>query len=120
MLKNCLKGTLAARISQWRSTLRNSHVLSVTNIPVQILPELETTHEESTRLQYIVIGFGTIERQSLHPQTGTSLIYFDQLQRIGKHLSEIKGPKTTLSTRNHTECVSALTPILVTDNTFMK
>ena len=91
ILKNCLKGTPAARIARWRSTLRNAYILSVNDIPVNNLSDITELIKKAQDFgNPIDVVFGTMEKHSLHPQHGTPLVYFDQLQLIGKHLHDIK------------------------------
>ena len=90
-LKNCAKGTPAARITRWRSVLRNGYVLSINGTPVSTVEDICTSITKTQDLHKdVVVVFGIIEKASLHPQNGTPLVYFDQLQHIGMHLHEMK------------------------------
>ena len=90
-LKQCMKGTPAARISRWRSTLRNGYIFSVNNTTVSTVEDATKEIEKAVCTHSdLTIIFGTLEKSSLHPQNGTPMIYFDQLRLIGQHLHDIK------------------------------
>ena len=90
-LKSCVKGTPAARISRWRSVLRNAYILSINGSSITTIDDVvETISSAQTNNDEIRIVFGTMDKSALHPQHGTPLVYFDQLRLIGQHLHEIK------------------------------
>ena len=88
-LIGCTGGQPAAKIKKWRSTLRGSYVLSVEGHDVENLHDIRR-HISNSSKDYISIIFGTMDKLSMHPQSGVPQLYFDQLHKIGEHLFHLK------------------------------
>ncbi|GFH45233.1 hypothetical protein CTEN210_01707 [Chaetoceros tenuissimus] len=83
-------GTPSAKISKWRSTLRNSHLLKIGNETVTNTEEAHKIFASHDPKQEIKITVGTLEKIPIHPQTGLPTLYADQLQILGEHIEELK------------------------------
>ena len=91
ILTECRKSTHAARIIRWRSTIKGAYIMEVNGIPVdstdKCLKLLKQCHDHD---ETPIITFRIMDRASLHPHKGVPMIYFDQLQLIGRHLHKLK------------------------------
>ena len=99
ILSTIQPSTAAAKITRWRSTIRNGYILGINNIRIP-----EAIREPKERLEFvtdlltkasqhdeeITIQMGLIDKLNLHPSEGVPIIYQDQLQTIGRHLHELK------------------------------
>lgn len=90
-LVECRKSTRAARIIRWRSTIKGGYIKEINGFPVTTTEEcykhLSKAHSAN---EAPTVTFGLLDRATLHPHEGVPLVYFDQLQLIGKHLHEMK------------------------------
>ena len=105
-LLSCSKGTPAGKIPRWRSTLRDSSVLTVNQTPITDITSLKRAIRECDD-PTITITFGTIEKQAMHPQTGVPQLYFNQLNHIGQHLFTLNHDMDWLSEERYQAAVSA-------------
>lgn len=83
-------GTPCAKITKWRSTLRNSHLLNVNNTPITTVEQAHKVLAAVDPHKEIIIKVGTRDKVPNHPQTGLPTLYADQLQVLGEHLQELK------------------------------
>ena len=89
-IKTIRPGTAAAKLPQWRRTLRNAYVHQIGPHKVYTVKQCQgifKTHPQGTN---ITIVFGTIQKVNLHPDNGIPMMYFDQLNTIGQHLHDMK------------------------------
>ena len=97
-LLSCLKGNPSTNLKKWRSTLRNGNPIETNGQPVSILTHVENLITEARKQQkpYMKFTFATEERVSIHNDSGTPQLYFDQLNAIAAYLQEIKYDKEFL------------------------
>lgn len=98
-LTQCQKGTPSAKLPKWRSTLRHSYITHINNKPITTIEEVRTTIKDLRKLKetQVDITFSTLQKLSLHSETGVPQLYFDQLQSITQHISDIKNNKETIN-----------------------
>ena len=92
-IAKCKPGTASAKIPNWTKRLKNSVLLEINHHPI-------TTTDQATKLLSnkpqgtpIQIKVGLQEKISMHNDGGIPMMYFDQLQYILDHLSQIKQQK---------------------------
>lgn len=84
----CLSGTPAAKIKGWRTAIRNTTLYSVNDHRVTKLddvPQYIDRTKPTTKFQ-----FQTSFQPTIHPETGTTQITFDQFVTIAKHHQDIR------------------------------
>jgi deoxyuridine 5'-triphosphate nucleotidohydrolase len=82
------KGTPAARLPRWRSTIKRAVLLAINGTRITSVQEVADTvtalrRSGSTKLQ---CTFATISYHGIHPTTGSLALYYDQLNVIAQHL----------------------------------
>ena len=87
-LKDIEKSTPAARIHNWRSTLRFAYILEVQGTKVNSLNDLEAIIDKARqdKLFKIKITFGTERKYGVNPMDGNLQLYFDQMNAFAKHI----------------------------------
>ena len=82
--------TPAAKVAKWRSTLRWSTLLSIDGKPIHTTADVEaaiaTARQEKKFKVHCV--FATEKRYGVHPNEGSLMLYFDQLNAFAKHIYE--------------------------------
>ena len=96
ILRHCEKGTPSAKIRKWRSTLRNSNLVRINDIPVSSKQDVQNMIEKARQSQRpeLELTFATEEKVSMHPEHGTPQLFFDQLNTIAAYLQEMKYNET--------------------------
>ena len=91
-LLQCNKGTAAAKIPKWRSTLQQSYIQKYNGVQVKSTDHLEQLilSSRTSKEHTANITFTSIKRQAMHPTYGIPQIYHDQLNIIAQHLTSIK------------------------------
>ena len=97
-LLHCKKSNPAAKIPRWRSTLRNSTLVSIDG-------EKVTSKQDVARLiqlarsknKTVQLTFATIERVPVHPEHGIPQMYSDQLNVIAEAQRFIKYGETAVA-----------------------
>ena len=93
LLINCVKGTAASKLKNWRSTIKNAYILEVNGLGVQSVEEVEEIFKSLPQeTKEISIKFGSIVRQAMHPDHGIPMLYHDQLNSIATRLRELRYP----------------------------
>ena len=85
---SCLPGTPAAKIKGWRHTIKGTALCAVNNKKVTNIDEVRQSIDR--QISENVFQFRTTFQPSLHPETGTTQITFDQFVSIAKHHQEIR------------------------------
>ena len=90
------KGTPAARIPRWRSTLRGAVLLKIDNTNVstkedvtEMIRKLKLNNMKQTQLL-----FATEDKVPVHTQQGIPQLYYDQLNIIAQHHQELREQAT--------------------------
>jgi hypothetical protein len=80
--------TPASRIPKWQSTLRNSYILAVNQVPIHSDMDLVDTIREARAKGCIKLKckFATDKSYGIHPQEGVPQLYFNQLNITAQHL----------------------------------
>ena len=95
---SCIPGTPAAKIKGWRQTIKNTVLHSINGVTLSTLNEVK--HELSLHLNMITLQFKTRFQPTLHPETGTTQITFDQFVSIAEHQKAIRKNEGTVQTIN--------------------
>ena len=92
LLLGCTKGTPAAKITRWRSTLRGAILQKIGTDTVSNIDDVTQAVEQlkQTRIKKTTLTFVTIEKIPIHPQQGIPQLYHDQLNILAKHHQELK------------------------------
>ena len=92
VLLHCQKGTPAARIKKWRSTLRKSIVYKINDTIITSKNELHQAIStlRSNNTDSVTITFITKQKVPIHPSTGIPSLYHDQVEHITHILQSIK------------------------------
>ena len=111
IIVECEKGTPAAKISKWRSTLKGSYLLAINDIQVSSITDVENAFRTPLSSN-VSLRVGHIDKIAMHPDEGIPMLYFDQLQMIAGHLYDLKhstlsgdGQITDASNHNKTRYV---------------
>jgi hypothetical protein len=96
-LLDMTKGTPGHKLPWWRSILKRAIILTVDKHNVRNTSELESIVMQARQAgrKQITIQFATIQPQPLHPQEGSLMLHYDQLNIIAKHLQEPPLPPST-------------------------
>ena len=91
-LRHCEKSTPSARMSKWRTNLRNSSPIRINNQPVKSINEVKRliAQARTDNIPKLQFTFATDERVSIHPEHGVPQLYFDQLNTLTAYLQEMK------------------------------
>ena len=91
-LRHCEKSTPSARMSKWRTNLRNSSLIRINNQPVKSINEVKRliAQARTDNIPKLQFTFATDERVSIHPEHGVPQLYFDQLNTLAAYLQEMK------------------------------
>jgi hypothetical protein len=89
-LTDIMKGTPTSKIPKWRSTLKRAILLSFNGKPIisQETLQQEVLHACQQGLLQATCEFATVSRHAQHPQEGSLMLHYDQLNVIAKHLKE--------------------------------
>ena len=92
MLLHCQRGTPAARIKKWRSTLKQAIIHKVNDTVVitksdlhKAIADLRHAHESKVKITFI-----TKSKVPIHPSTGIPTLYHEQIDNITRILDSIK------------------------------
>ena len=85
---SCIPGTPAAKIKGWRQTIKNSTLHTVDGHKVMTLDDVKQ-HLASCS-DTVILQFKTSSQPTLHPETGTTQITFDQFISIAEHHQSIR------------------------------
>ena len=94
-VRRCIPGTPAAKVKGWRTTLQGTKLYSINNHAIK------TTNDIAKHLNKAVptatFQFKTSFQPTLHPETGTTQITFDQFIAIAEHHQELREePRSTM------------------------
>ena len=121
-LFHCQRGTPAARIKKWRSTLRHAKIIDINGQVIRSKDDIiDIISEARTKKQQSVqITFRTTEPIPINPSSGIPSLYHDQLQHITDILETLHTPsditiqpngKILLATENSSETFDSFTDI---------
>ena len=93
-LFHCQRGTPAAKIKKWRSTLRNAKIIDIDGEIIKSKNDVINIIADARKKskQNIKITFCTTEPIPINPSTGIPSLYHDQLQHITDILQTLHTP----------------------------
>lgn len=120
-LVDILKGTPAHKLPRRRSTIRKGILLSINGKTVARLDDITMFIQQARtdNLPYISCEFATLQYQPLHLHEGSSMLYYDQLSVIARHLTQHKPQPITRAIKDNTELQHSLQPD-ITDDTILQ
>ena len=89
-IDTCQQGTPAAKIKNWRKTLKNSVLLQINDVIIHTPAQVEAIFASLPPNTDVTLMIGLTERRAIHDTAGIPMMYFDQLVTISKHLEQIK------------------------------
>ena len=89
IIKTCKPGTATSKIPNWTKRLKNSVLLEVNGTKVTSVNQVTSLLQQKPRNTPITIKVGLQEKLAMHEDTGTPMLYFDQLHAISTHLQQI-------------------------------
>jgi deoxyuridine 5'-triphosphate nucleotidohydrolase len=91
-LKHCRRSTPSARLTRWRSELRNGYIHRVNDRHIDNIADVkeEIAKSRSSDHPHITVTFAIIDTVPIHAEKGLPQLFFDQLNVIGKHLFDLK------------------------------
>ena len=96
ILTGCQKGTPAAKISRWRSTLRGAVLQQIGHTTVETIEDVTKIVESMKLAQQaeVQLTFLTVEKVPIHTQQGIPQLFHDQLNILAKHHQELREEAT--------------------------
>ena len=92
LIINCTRGTPSARIPQWRTTLKNSTILSVDNMTIRTFSDLQQAFANADGPE-VTMTVIPAEPVSIHDETGIPQMNFDQFIHVAaKHQNVLDDP----------------------------
>jgi hypothetical protein len=103
-LQDIKKGTPAAKLPRWRSTIKRALLLKINNQVVHTTDDVKQSIADAraANMTELTFEFATITPQPLHPIEGSLMLYYDQLNTIAHHLKDNSRPTITQLTIDHT------------------
>ena len=90
IIQTCKPGTATSKINNWTKRLKNSALLEVNGTPVKSVIQATNLLKDKPRNTPMSIKIGLQEKLAMHDDTGTPMLYFDQLHAISAHLQQIQ------------------------------
>ena len=91
MIKTIRPGTATAKLPKWRRTLKQAYLHKIDDVPMTTVNDVHSYFAALLpTTMTVTLTVATLRKSDLHPDDGVPLLYFDQLNTIGKHLKEIK------------------------------
>ena len=97
LIQTCKPGTATSKIPNWTKRMKNSVLLEVNGIKVTSVQQATTLLQHKPRNTPVTVKVGLQEKIAMHEDSGTPMLYFDQLHAISTHLQQI-----TLNRNNET------------------
>ena len=89
-VEDCKRATPAAKVHRWRTRLKKNTILAVNGREVTTASDVAKIFSECNSNDQHTLRIGLQERLSMNDDDGVPMLYFDQLQMVGKHLDDIK------------------------------
>ena len=89
VITTCKPGTATSKIANWTKRLKNSVLLKVNDTVITSVKQATKLLQHKPRNTIIKLEVGLQEKLPIHDDTGTPMLYFDQLHAISTHLQQI-------------------------------
>ena len=85
IITDCLKGSTAAKLYNWRKTLKGATILRVNDTIIRNVKDVEQAIRQTPNNTDIVLTIASSIAHDIHPNTGIPQISFDQFNVIAQH-----------------------------------